>query len=59
MLSSQEGGGQSDRQWRNALGIILQQGPRLDLGYLEETARQTSLSELLERALSEAGVDRR
>jgi hypothetical protein len=58
LLWFRESGGQSDRQWRDARGIILQQGPRLDLAYLEETARLTSLSDLLDRAFRESGVDR-
>jgi hypothetical protein len=47
------GGGVSERQWRDVLGIIVVQGPRLDRGYLSSTAAQEGLTELLERALRE------
>jgi hypothetical protein len=47
------GGGVSERQWRDVLGIIVVQGPRLDRGYLSRTAAQEGLTELLERAFRE------
>lgn len=52
------GGSVSDRQWRDVLGIILVQGDALDLGYLQETARQAGLDDLLDRALRDAGPPR-
>jgi hypothetical protein len=47
------GGKVSDRQWRDALSIVLVQGARLDRGYLETMASRTGLTDLLERALRE------
>jgi len=52
------GGSVSDRQWRDVLGIILVQGDALDLGYLQETARQAGLDDLLDRGLRDAGPPR-
>lgn len=45
------GGEQSDRQWRDILGIVRVQGPRLDRGYLEANAPLLEVSDLLMRAL--------
>jgi hypothetical protein len=42
----------SDRQWRDILGIVRVQGPRLDRRYLDEGARILGVSDLLERALT-------
>ena len=47
----------SDRQWRDILGIILVQGNRLDQPYLSHSAEALGVSELLQRALSEARSD--
>ena len=44
----------SDRQWRDILGIVLVQGDRLDQAYLSHSADALGVSELLQRALSEA-----
>ena len=45
----------SDRQWRDALAIIIVQGPRLDHGYLAATATNVGVADLLERAYRDAG----
>jgi hypothetical protein len=50
------GGSVSDRQWRDVLGILFVRGPALDLAYLDETARQLELSDLLELALRDASL---
>lgn len=47
------GGGISDRQWRDVLGIIRTQGARLDMIYLRQHAPALGVSQELERALSE------
>lgn len=46
----------SDRQWRDILGLITAQQANLDLDGLRRDAREAGLYELLERALSAAGV---
>jgi hypothetical protein len=47
------GGENSDRQWRDVLGIIRVQGAGLDAGYLREAAGTLAVRDLLERALGE------
>jgi hypothetical protein len=47
------GGETSDRQWRDALGIVRVQGARLDRSYLEAQAEILQVSDLLERALAD------
>lgn len=47
------GGETSDRQWRDAIGIVRTQGTRLDRAYLEVGARTLGVEDLLQRA--EAG----
>jgi hypothetical protein len=49
-----DGGGVSDRQWRDVLGVILTGGDGLDRGYLHEWAGRLGLGRALERALREA-----
>ncbi len=51
------GGGVSDRQWRDVLGILKVQGARIDLGYLRRWADALGLRDLVERACSEATSD--
>ena len=51
------GGGISDRQWNDILGIMKVQAGALDLAYLRHWAAQLSVAEALERALSDAGLD--
>ncbi len=50
------GGGVSDRQWRDVLGMIKVQASRLDLAYLRRWATELALTELLEHALGQAGA---
>jgi len=48
------GGGVSERQWRDILGILKTQGGALDQTYLRRMASQMQVSDLLERAVKEA-----
>lgn len=50
------GGGVSDRQWRDILGLLKVQAQRLDLEYLRRWALDLGLVDLLDLALSEAGL---
>lgn len=52
----EKGGRVSDRQWRDVLGVLKAQAGRLEIGYLRRWAAELAASELLERALQEAGV---
>ena len=50
------GGGVSDRQWRDVLGVLKVGAGALDRGYLNRVAGDLGLADLLARALSEAGM---
>jgi hypothetical protein len=49
------GGEVSDRQWRDVLGVLKIRAGELDLDYLQEWAKELKVTDLLERALKEAG----
>lgn len=49
-----EGGGTSERQWLDVLGILKVQRGALDREYLAKWAKELGVDELLERALGEA-----
>jgi hypothetical protein len=51
-----DGGGASDRQWNDVLGVLKVQGPALDRAYLAEWARELGLSDLLHKAVDDAGL---
>lgn len=48
------GGGVSERQWKDILGILQVQSKTLDLEYLISRAQQRGVSELLHKALDES-----
>ncbi len=49
-----EGGGVSERQWTDAVGVLQVQGERLDRAYLDRWARELGVGDLLARAIGEA-----
>jgi hypothetical protein len=49
------GGGASDRQWRDVLGIVRTQGTRLDRDYLQAGAARLEIADLLERVIADTG----
>lgn len=48
------GGENSERQWRDVLGVLRVQGPALDSNYLERWSPELEVTELLDRARQEA-----
>ncbi|MBC7262349.1 MAG: hypothetical protein H5T63_10070, partial [Chloroflexi bacterium] len=49
------GGGVSDLQWRDVLGVLKTRAGELDLDYLRKWAGELGVGDLLERVLEEAG----
>jgi hypothetical protein len=56
ILWYREGGGVSDRQWYDLQGVLRVQGAALDVAYLQTWAERLGISDLLRRALDEAGA---
>jgi len=50
------GGGISQRQWKDVLGILKIQQQSLDMPYLEQWATSLKLSDLLHQAFTDAGI---
>ena len=50
------GGEVSDRQWNDILGVLKVQGTNLDMAYLHRWAAALQVTDLLERALVDAGL---
>jgi len=50
------GGGVSERQWLDVLGILKLNGMSLDMVYMKEWATDLGISDLLEGALEDAGL---
>ncbi len=46
----------STRQWEDVLGVLRVQGDRLDIGYMRRWAAELDLTDLLEKAMAEAGL---
>ena len=55
----QSGGGVSERQWNDLLGVLKVCRDELDLEYLERWSRHLHIEKLLTRALADAGIDPR
>lgn len=51
-----QGGGVSDQQWRDVLGVLKVQAERLDRAYLREWAARLGVADLLGRAVDDAGL---
>jgi len=51
------GGGVSETQWRDVIGILKTQSGQVDLDYLRKWAGELGVADLLERARREAGVE--
>ena len=51
-----DGGGVSDRQWNDVLGVLKVQGPALNRAYLDEWALELGLADFLRRAIDDAGL---
>ncbi|MEP0872861.1 hypothetical protein NDA01_23885 [Trichocoleus desertorum AS-A10] len=49
-------GNQSEKQWRDVLGVLKVQVDTLNYAYLAEWAEQLAISEMLQQALIEAGI---
>jgi hypothetical protein len=54
LLWFREGGGVSDRQWRDVLGILRVSGAGLDRAYLRQWAVHLGVTDLLDQALAQA-----
>ena len=50
------GGGVSQRQWADILGVLKLQSDAIDRAHLAHWAKELGVSDLLERALAEAGL---
>lgn len=54
LLWYREGGGVSERQWRDVIEVLRVSGGAMDRGYLQQWSRRLGIAELLERARSQA-----
>jgi hypothetical protein len=48
---------QSEKQWRDVLGVLKVQGDSLDFAYLTQWAARLDLTELVQRAIAAAGLN--
>lgn len=48
---------QSEKQWRDVLGILKVQGNSLDFAYLTQWAARLNIAELVQRAIAAAGLE--
>ena len=49
------GGGSSERQWNDVLGVLQVQKEKLEYPYLQRGARHMGVATLLEQAIKDAG----
>ena len=52
----QSGGGVSEQQWKDILGVLKVQGGKLDLEYLRYWATKLNIPDLLNRSFDDAGI---
>jgi hypothetical protein len=52
-----KGGGVSERQWQDVLGILKVQSTALDMIYLRRWAKEITITELLDKAIKDAAFD--
>jgi len=50
------GGEVSDQQWNDILGVLKVKGTELDMTYMQRWAKALQVTDLLERALEDAGI---
>ena len=53
----QMGGGVSERQWNDVLGVIQVQHQKLDHSYLKRSAQQRGVAELLQKVFNEFNIE--
>ena len=56
LLWYQKGGGVSEQQWKDVLGVLKVQGDKLDSEYLKHWASRLNLSDLLNHSFDDAGM---
>lgn len=49
----------SERQWNDLMGVLRVSGARLDMAYMRRWSRDLQVDDLLQRAITEAGLDPR
>ena len=58
LLWFRDGGGVSDQQWRDVLGVLRVSGAALDRAWLQEWSERLGLKELLEKAIGQPPLDK-
>jgi hypothetical protein len=56
LLWYRKGGGVSERQWNDILGVVKVQGKALDVGYLQEWAKRSGIEDLLAQVFADSGM---
>jgi hypothetical protein len=52
-----KGGEVSDQQWRDVIGVLKIQAGRLDYNYLRRWSAELGITDLLNKALGDSGLD--